>query len=979
MKRFLYLLIPAILSACSADPAEDIAPTKEQGLALVTLHIRNDNEIFDTATSTRSDGSVTEAAGEDAQIHDLNIYFWNKGTSTVRHVYVTDASSSLFLTYGTHEIRVVANLGQSYHVEGITDSPESLDDPNLFRIALFNDRRTLNVMTYTGQIEVDANTTDFPIHLTRIVSKIYYSVSSEIVSMERGFVILSAQVCNLPTDTSLFPQEGDDLPGENCYTDGDAVLPASQEPGNVLWDTFYMYENIKPDVPSVTTEKQRIPANAPERATHLLIRFYHSSTPNKINTAVVYMGGDEVSDFSVRRNCYKAYNIRIYSPYDVRISSTTLSSTTQSDDLVYTGRAEHFTLADITLRCDRFPELEAGKWWLKIKQHSSYFSQNDDLHLAYSSDKGATWQRYVSEDLFDISPSPTEPTVSCRLGLYLSENFQNFTFRGSQPSFDCEIYYGDATDPNKLPIRRFTIRRNIYYPIYFDVRMADDSDWTLEKITIGGKVPDDWDTCAGYTYYMPISGEDVDIEFSFPTYYTYLGAYYDDGTKMPLTPDDEESALNGYVAYSGVSSGTYCAKGPGTIWFTFEDMDVSDRELWVPNTTSLNIGVSFDSSYTKRTEEGFDVYTVPFGSTATITSDADDEFEGWFRKVLGTETQVQISSTGNCQIEMYANYVLVPQWYTAQALDAGGTYANCYVVKKGGYYTFRATRGGSADNIIAPGSIEILWQDNLGGGSPIIIRNLTYDGTTGLVRFRCDNETEGSALIVARSSRDENKITWSWHIWRTNYTPTADMYGLMTRNLGALRNASSVITDATQEGLRGGYIYQPGRHEPFPFISHEAQDEARSFGKLLFVSTPSGPEQTKGGYWNTQWNTSSKSVQDPCPYGWRVPNRNNLNGTKLNIFENSSTTYHVSYNYVQNKSVVFPLYGVYYLDNNRVQCKYNAWSDDVRKTVYAYTGGYFEVNVQHDSDIYKPLVLQGVPAGYDTSILGGMVRCIRDE
>ncbi|MCM1302079.1 MAG: DUF4906 domain-containing protein [Alistipes senegalensis] len=973
MKRFLYLLIPMILSACSVDRTEDIIPSTQQGHALVTLHARNDNEIFDAAAPTRSDGSVTEAAGEDTEIHDLNIYIWHKGTSAVRHVYVTDTSSTLFLTYGTHEIRVVANLGQSYHVEGITDSPESLDDPNLFRIGLFNDRRTLNVMTYAGEMKVDANTTDFSIRLTRIVSKIYYGINSEF----SNYVILSAQVCNLTTDTSIFPQEGDDLPGENCYTDGDAVLPDTQNAGNSLHDTFYMYENIKPKVPSVTTEKERIPANAPERATHLLIRFYHPNTPNKIYTSVVYMGDDDVSDFSVRRNCYKAYHIRIYGPNDVRISSTTLASTIQSDDLIYTGQAEHFALADITLRCDRFPELETGRWWLKIKQHSSYFTQNDDLHLAYSRNGGATWQRHVSEDLFDISPSPTEPTVTYRLALYLSEKFQNFNFGAIQPKFDCEIYYGDATDPNKLPVRRFTVGREVYYPIYFDVRMANEEDWTLEKITIGGKEPDDWDSCAGYTYYMPIVGQDVDVEFSFPTYYTYLGAYYDDGTKMPLYPVDEELVKNGRVVYSGDSSGIYCAKGPGTIWFTFEDIDVSDRELWVPNTTSLHIDISFDNSYSKRVEDEFDVYTVPFGTVATIASDADDEFEGWFRKVVGTNTEVQISSGGNCRVEMHANYVLAPRWYTAQALDAGATYANCYVVKKGGYYTFRATRGGSADNIIVPSSIEVLWQDDLGGGAPQIIRNLTYDGSTGEVRFRCDDETEGSALIVAKNARKE--ILWSWHIWRTNYTPTADLYGLMTRNLGALRNASSVITDATQEGLRGGYIYQPGRHEPFPFISHETQDEAHTFGKLKFASTPSGPEETYGGYWNTQWNTGTKSVQDPCPYGWRVPKRNDLNGTKLNIFENSSTSYSTSYNYVLNKSVAFPLYGVYYLDNNRVRCKYNAWSDNIRKTVYAYTGGYFEVSVQHDRDIYKPLVLQGSPAGYDASILGGMVRCIRDE
>lgn len=89
------------------------------------------------------------------------------------------------------------------------------------------------------------------------------------------------------------------------------------------------------------------------------------------------------------------------------------------------------------------------------------------------------------------------------------------------------------------------------------------------------------------------------------------------------------------------------------------------------------------------------------------------------------------------------------------------------------------------------------------------------------------------------------------------------------------------------------------------------------------TQTPDGPLQMRGGYSTTAWNTETKSTNDPCPYGWR----NNL-----------------------------------------------------RTTIYAYANGYYEVRATRQSDTSTiPLILLGTPPEYETRILGGMVRCIKDN
>jgi uncharacterized protein (TIGR02145 family) len=153
---------------------------------------------------------------------------------------------------------------------------------------------------------------------------------------------------------------------------------------------------------------------------------------------------------------------------------------------------------------------------------------------------------------------------------------------------------------------------------------------------------------------------------------------------------------------------------------------------------------------------------------------------------------------------------------------------------------------------------------------------------------------EGNAVVAARNA--ENEILWSWHIWLTD-TPAEQVYyneagTLMDRNLGAL---SAVPGEVAALGL----LYQWGRKDPFisgGAINSSTQAKSTITWPAIVTSdsmtgtieyTISHPTTfienntvNKDWYYtdspavdNTRWKTSgeSKTIYDPCPAGWRVP------------------------------------------------------------------------------------------------------------
>ena len=227
-------------------------------------------------------------------------------------------------------------------------------------------------------------------------------------------------------------------------------------------------------------------------------------------------------------------------------------------------------------------------------------------------------------------------------------------------------------------------------------------------------------------------------------------------------------------------------------------------------------------------------------------------------------------------------------------LSQSGT-ANSYIVSEAGKYKFSTVKGNSSESVGAVASAEVLWETFGTDVTPNVgdlVKNVKYaDGT---ISFETpDTFKEGNAVIAAKDA--DGKILWSWHIWLTD-EPEGQVYfndagTMMDRNLGA--------TSATPGDVGAlGLLYQWGRKDPFlgsSSISSNVESKSTltwptavssdaSNGTIEYaVSHPTTFITYSSNYdWyytgdssidNTRWTTSetSKSIYDPCPAGWRVP------------------------------------------------------------------------------------------------------------
>ena len=225
--------------------------------------------------------------------------------------------------------------------------------------------------------------------------------------------------------------------------------------------------------------------------------------------------------------------------------------------------------------------------------------------------------------------------------------------------------------------------------------------------------------------------------------------------------------------------------------------------------------------------------------------------------------------------------------------------ANCYIISQPGKYKFKTVKGNSNSSIGEVKSASVLWESFGTSKTPSIgdlIKRVSYED--GYIFFQTPPKfKKGNAVIAAKDA--EGKILWSWHIWLTDM-PEEQVYfnnagTMMDRNLGA---TSAVPGDVGALGL----LYQWGRKDPFLGSSSiktaitakstlswpTAVDCTSSTGTIdysvlhptTFIKGDSINSDwckfNKGDSWiiiesiNIRWSCS-KSLYDPCPVGWRVP------------------------------------------------------------------------------------------------------------
>ncbi len=224
-------------------------------------------------------------------------------------------------------------------------------------------------------------------------------------------------------------------------------------------------------------------------------------------------------------------------------------------------------------------------------------------------------------------------------------------------------------------------------------------------------------------------------------------------------------------------------------------------------------------------------------------------------------------------------------------VDAYDQAANCYIISIPGTYELDTYKGAikniTASSPKASGTPVTVWNEST--------NTITYDtekSKDGLIVFTVGNSTgniqPGNAVIAAKSGND---IQWSWHLWfcepdsrpdNNDYQHIYPTSGakVMNRALGA----TTAIGDDVLAPLKvlgydmaiwsDGLYYQWGRKDPLVLGSDNKI--AKTASSATYANSIKNPDtfytDWRGEYTNeTVGWTDTKSTNDPCPPGYKVP------------------------------------------------------------------------------------------------------------
>ncbi len=325
--------------------------------------------------------------------------------------------------------------------------------------------------------------------------------------------------------------------------------------------------------------------------------------------------------------------------------------------------------------------------------------------------------------------------------------------------------------------------------------------------------------------------------------------------------------------------------GTNIVSLTYDSSDLPDG--W---RIDISRGRQTITVYGPTTEEDF--LASLESETITFTATSVDDLSGYDYLTVGTSSNTKI--------------------------DLSDQQANSFIVTKpDNTYSFNAMTKGEGQGELETVNVEILWQtyptplsfSRLVDGNAefhvaIDDSDIDEDGQT-------DDLLEGNALIVAYNA--SGKIIWSWHIWITDYAEEDRAVQLnnttiMSRNLGAKMNSTS-NEDSILDSY--GLYYQWGRKEPFVgayYYNAAGATDATMIseaGKSVTISYVTSTSSTGKESYATQnplsfimgveassydwlysdhsderWS-SEKSVNDPCPKGWKVASPDIYSGLKV--------------------------------------------------------------------------------------------------
>ena len=311
-----------------------------------------------------------------------------------------------------------------------------------------------------------------------------------------------------------------------------------------------------------------------------------------------------------------------------------------------------------------------------------------------------------------------------------------------------------------------------------------------------------------------------------------------------------------------------------------------------------------ESEYPEETQQRFDVQLDDASAFEVLVPNTaiDTEYGYWWAIKSVDEKSIEGEKLSYKTSNPYASSKQPSA--SGTDLSASGT-ANSYIVSQPGAYKFKMTKGNTQESVGNVSAVRILWESFGTAVSPKPFDLISATGKDGdYALFEVSQSfKEGNAVIAAYDSQE--KILWSWHIWLTSDSISAETYYVssngvftdevagvvMDRNLGALSNEVNSV-DAF------GLFYQWGRKDPYLGSANAAGTAFAVSTRSLRVAIVDASMQTidytvanphvflfgnSRKDWiaeknNTLWTNSTKTKYDPCPPGWRIPD----GGTGLN-------------------------------------------------------------------------------------------------
>lgn len=255
--------------------------------------------------------------------------------------------------------------------------------------------------------------------------------------------------------------------------------------------------------------------------------------------------------------------------------------------------------------------------------------------------------------------------------------------------------------------------------------------------------------------------------------------------------------------------------------------------------------------------------------------------------------------------------------------------ANSYVISELGLYEIAAKK--ISGEIPNGASVDWLWASKEGGGGAFtigeLISNISFDSSSKTIRFRVGSGfgiTEGNVVLALKDA--SGNIVWTWHIWITDKPGDVQYDGnkFLDRNIGAL--SADTLSPAIDTY---GFVYQWGRKDPFVggdgviydesdmplyvarthtivntsatwgagvsewsqvgMAANTSVEESRKYPMRFFYNGESSSEADPADWLHESetdlWSDEGKTDYDPCPYGYKVPDKGDLNALHM-AFDN---------------------------------------------------------------------------------------------